>query len=99
MSNISTRIGLEPRSIHTVAEPGALEGRPAERVGARPGEGMPIGDGEAEVVLQPLAEHEPIRVVPAVGEGGFAVGSFVADRLLVAEKAGAHDLRLSLMAG
>jgi hypothetical protein len=53
-------VGLEPRVVHAVAEPGPLEGLPAERVAALPGEGMPPGDGKAQVILQPLAHHHRV---------------------------------------
>ena len=72
---------------------------PPNGIGAGPGEGVPVADGEAEVVLHPLAEHLPVRVVPAEGEGIAAFRPLVTDGLLVAEKAGAHDFKASLMAG
>ena len=99
LEHLEGDIGLELRLLHVVAEPRPDEGRAAERVGAGPGEGVPVANGEAEMVLHPLAHHFPVRVVVAEGEGSAAFRSLVADRLLVTEKAGTHDFSASLMAG
>jgi hypothetical protein len=99
LEHLERDVGLELRLLHAVAEPGADEGRAAERVGARPGKTMPVADGEAEMVLHPLAEYFSIRIVEAEGEGVAAFRPFVADGLLVAEKAGTHCFKASLMAG
>ena len=72
---------------------------PPKRIGAGPGKAVPVADGEAEVILHPLAEHFAVRVVVAEGEGITAFRPFVTDGLQVAEKAGAHDFKASLMAG
>ncbi len=52
-------IGLHLRHGHriTIGKPGPLEGRPAEGIVALPAEGMPIADGEAQVILHALAQH------------------------------------------
>ena len=99
LEHLEGDVGLELRLLHVVAEPGPQEGLAAERVGARPGEGVPVADGEAEMILHALAEHLPVRVVPAEGEGIAAFRPLVADRLLVAEKAGAHDFERLLDGG
>ena len=51
-------VGLQLGLFHRVAEPWPLEGLAAERIAARPGEGMPVGDGEAQMIFQPLAGND-----------------------------------------
>jgi hypothetical protein len=63
------------RQVHRVAgpvlgKPGPLEGLSAERVAARPNEGVPVADGEAEMILHALAEHDLVGLVEAEGERG-----------------------------
>ena len=99
LEHLEGDVGLELRLLHVVAEPRPDEGRAAERIGAGPGEAVPVADGEAEMVLHPLAHHFPVGIVIAEGEGIAAFRPFVADGLLVAEKAGTHDFKASLMAG
>ena len=72
-------VGLELRLLHRVAEPGALESLAAERIAARPGEGMPIGDGEAQMVLHPLAGDDLVLVVEAIGERIGRIRPFIFD--------------------
>ena len=61
LEHLEGDIGLELRLLHRVAEPRPQEGRAAERIGAGPGEGVPVADGEAEVILHALAEDLPVR--------------------------------------
>ena len=75
-------IGLQLGKLHRVIapwEPRALEGLAAERVAARPGEGVPIGDGEAQMVFQPLAGDHLVGIVEAIGERIGAVRPFIFD--------------------
>ena len=76
--------------------PGPVEGTPAERVEPFPGEAVPIGDGEAELVLHPLAQNDLVRVVVAERQRVGAVGALEGD-LVDGEETGGH--RISLMAG
>jgi hypothetical protein len=68
IEHLEGHVGLHLRQRHRVAEPGALEGLAAERVAARPGKAVPIGDGKAQVVLHPLAQDHLVGVVVAEGE-------------------------------
>ena len=64
-------VGLVPRRLHRVAAmriQGRMEGLAAERIAARPGEAVPVADGEAEVLLHALAEHDAVLVVEAEAE-------------------------------
>lgn len=90
-------IRLHPGSVHRVAKPGALEGLAAEGVATGPAERVPVGHGEAKVILHAAAEHHAIGIVPAVGIIVVAVRPFMANERNVIEKAG-HD-RASLQAG
>ena len=72
-------VGLELRVLHRVAEPRTLESLAAERIAARPGEGVPIGDREAQVVLHPLARDHLVLVVEAIGERVGRLRSFIFD--------------------
>ncbi len=53
--HVKGHIGLQFRQLHRVAEPGAFKCLPAEGVTPGPGETVPIGDGEAQVILHPAA--------------------------------------------
>ena len=68
LEHLEGDVGLQLGMIHRVAEPGPLEGLAAERIAARPGKGVPIGDGKAQMVFHPLAQDHFVRVVVAVGE-------------------------------
>ena len=61
--------------------PGAHQGLLAKRVHAGAAEGVPVGDGEAEVVRHALAGHDPVGIVVAVAQRVARIGTFVADRL------------------
>ena len=91
-------VGLHLRAFHLVrgVHPRTEEGLAAEGVAARPAERVPVADGEAELVLHPLAEHLLVRVVPAVGE---ALPLPVPDRILLGEEWSGHRGMASLMAG
>jgi hypothetical protein len=57
---------LGPGRVHLVArrvDPGPLPGSRPEHVAARRGEGVPVGDGDPEMVLHALAEHDTIGIV------------------------------------
>ena len=61
--------------------PWPVEGAGAEDVEPVPVEGMPVADGEAEVILHPSPGNDPVGVVPAERERVVAVRSLVTDRL------------------
>ena len=61
-------VGLDLGALHALVVPGAVEGAAAERVAAFPGEGVPVGDGGADVVLHPLAQDQLVLVVVAIGQ-------------------------------
>ena len=82
ISKATSALSLAP--LHRVAEPRPLEGLAAERVAARPGEGVPVGDGEAQMVFHPLAEHQLVWIVEAIGERVGRVRPLVLDWLDVA---------------
>ena len=46
-----------------VPDPGSVEGAVTEDVTSRPVEGVPVADGDAKVILHPLAGDEAIRIV------------------------------------
>ncbi len=50
--------------------PGADHGAGTERIGARAAEGMPVGDGKAEMLSHGLAFHDRVGVVVAEGQHG-----------------------------
>ena len=66
--HLERHVGLELRQSHAVAEPRPVEGLPAERVAAGPGKAVPVGDGETQMILHPLAQHHLVRIVVAKGE-------------------------------
>jgi hypothetical protein len=53
--HLEGNVGLEFRLLHRIAEPWTLERLATERIAARPGKGVPIGDGEAQMVFETLA--------------------------------------------
>ena len=85
-------VGLEPRRLHVVPLPRALEGRRAEHVGAHPGEVVPVADGGPQLLGHRLAHHHAGRIVMAEGEGIVARRPLEAHRADVAEKPIAHLL-------
>ena len=66
-------------AVHAAAEPRPLEGLAAERVAARPGEAVPVGDRDAQLVLHALAEHHAVGLVEAEGQRVVAVGALERD--------------------
>ena len=92
--NIRFQLGV----LHRLAEPGPFEGLAAERIAARPGKGVPIGDGKTQMVFHALAQHQFVGIVEAVGERIRRIRTFIFDRLDVAEKTRAHA-ETPLMAG
>ena len=93
-------VGLQLGQLHRVAEPGPLEGLAAERIAARPGEGVPVGDGEAQMILHALAERPSRRDCRSGRRADWSLsGPSYLIWLDVAEKAGAHRLETPLMAG
>src|SRR5690606_38141282 len=93
---LERHVGLELCRVHPAIEPGPLEGPPAERIAALPGEGMPIGDGKAQMLFHPLAQNDLVGVVMAERQRIGAVGAFVTDLVQPLEKI-AHDARASSM--
>jgi hypothetical protein len=77
--------------LRRVAEPRPLERLPAERIAARPRERVPVAHGEAQMLLESLAEHGAVRVVVAEGERVRALGPFVPDFADVAEETSRHE--------
>ena len=61
-------VRLELGALQALVVPRTVEGTAAERVAALPGEGMPVGDGRADMVFHPLAEDDLVLVVVAVGQ-------------------------------
>ena len=63
-------VELHPRGHRVARRPASFHGRSnvpdAEHVRARPGERVPQADGDPEVVLHPLAQDQPIRLVHLV---------------------------------
>ena len=92
--HLESHIGLEFGSVHRVAhpvgEPGALKGLPAKRIAARPGEGVPVGDGKAQVIFHALACHHLVRVIVAERQRVGAFCSFERDFADIAEESGTH---------
>ena len=83
-------IGLQPRILHRLAEPWALECRRAEHVGAGPGEIVPIADGRAQMLGERLAEHGFVGLVMTIGQRIGAVRALEANRRNVAEETSGH---------
>jgi hypothetical protein len=65
------RIGLHLGLRNRVAggKPRALDRGSAKRVASAHRKRVPVGDREAQMILEGLAEHDPVRIVPAVGKG------------------------------
>ena len=65
------RIGLHLGLRNRVAggKPRALDGGSAKRVASSHRQRVPVGDREAQMILEGLAEYDPVGIVPAVGEG------------------------------
>ncbi|MCY1240255.1 hypothetical protein D9M72_530920 [compost metagenome] len=83
-------VGLQLRRVHGVLEPGALEGLAAEGIAARPDEGVPVGDGKAQVIFHALAENNLVLVVMTEGKRVGAIRAFILDLGDIAEKSCAH---------
>ena len=66
------------------------DGGAAEGGRAVHGEGVPVGNGKAEVVFEGLAHHDLVGVVELVGKGIGAVGTFVLDDGKLAEEGVRH---------
>ena len=81
-------VGLELGAFHALVVPGAIEGAAAERVAAFPGEGVPVGDGGADVVLHPLAEDHLVLVVVAIGQRVLGARALELDGLNALEEIG-----------
>ncbi len=65
-------VGLVLGLLHRVAArrvPGALEGIATERVETLPDEVVPVADGEAQVLLHRLAQHQLLRLVVLILPG------------------------------
>ena len=89
MRNISkAAICLELGQFHRIAEPRTLKRLPAEGISAGPGEAVPIGDREAQVVGEGLAHDLPRGVVVAKREGVGRVRAFVGQRRDTLEEIG-----------
>ncbi len=89
--------GLELGAFEALVEPGTVEGTAAERVAAFLGEGVPIGDGGADMVFHPLAGDDFVLVVVAVGQRVLAVRAFILDLAQAVEKV--THVRVSSIAG
>ncbi len=70
--------------------PGTDDGAGAEGIGAGSAEGVPIGDGEAEMVLEGLAVDHLVGIVVAEGERGGGAGALVGDAGNLGEVGFAH---------
>jgi hypothetical protein len=83
LEHLEGDVGLHLRHSDGIAvgEPRPLEGRSAEGIVALPAEGMPIADGEAQVILHALAEHLGIRVVPFEGQRLLRIPALEWDRV------------------
>src|SRR5262249_24378261 len=90
LEELERDVGLQLGCLHRVFEPGAQEGLAAKGGATLPGEGVPVGDGEAQVVLQAFAEYHFVLVVMAEGQRIGAVRAFVFYFLDVTKKSGAH---------
>ena len=99
VEHLERHIGLETGMVHRLAKPGTFERGTAEGIGAGPGKGMPISDGEAQMVLHALAKYEPVGIVVAEGQRIGAVRPLVGDGVLAVEKAGTHGFMTSFRAG
>jgi hypothetical protein len=65
------RIGLHLGLCNRVAggKPRALDGGSAKRVASPHRKRVPVGDREAQMILEGLAEDYPFGIVPTVGKG------------------------------
>src|SRR5690606_2449778 len=90
-------VGLEPRLVHTLTEPRAVEAAAAEGVAALPGEAVPVGDGGPDMVLHALAGDYLVLVVVAVGQRVGALRPLELDGRQPLEEIG--HVRASSMAG
>jgi hypothetical protein len=72
VEEVERRVQLGACGVHgiqTGGQPRSVQRSDPEHVRARPGERMPQADRDPEVVLHPLAEDQPVRVVDRVGQG------------------------------
>jgi hypothetical protein len=94
--HLEGHVGLEPRASSIVSpNQGRSKVWPAEGVAPRPGEAVPVGDGEAQVILQPLAHHHLVGIVVAEGEFVAAVGAFEGEGGDVFEEVGHVSSRMA----
>ncbi len=71
--------GLRRRHRIRLRSPGSFEARPSEGIRARALEGVPVADGELEVLGHLLSRDHSVPVVEAEGEWIPGVGSLVSD--------------------
>jgi hypothetical protein len=91
--HLEGNIRLQLGKFHRVLRiPRPVEGAPAKRVAAFPGEGMPVGNGKAQMVFHPLAHDHLVGVVMAEGQRIAALRPLVLDPGDVSEKSCAHDM-------
>jgi hypothetical protein len=87
-------ISLRPRrdqGIEARVEPGAIERSAAEDIAARPVEGVPAADRDAQVVRHPLSQDHPIGLVNLEGERIIGADAAEGDRAMhVREEVLAH---------
>src|SRR5690606_19279826 len=88
--HLESDVGLQPGLFHVVAEPRPLESLTAEGVAARPGKGMPVGHGEAQVVFHALTKNHLVLVVETVGKRIGGIRSLIPDRRDVSKESRAH---------
>ena len=82
-----------PGALHRVAglHPRALKGSVAEDVVPGPGEGVPVADRGAQVVLHSAAEYDAVAIVKAKGEGVVGFGSLERDGIDGRKEGVGHD--------
>ncbi len=91
--HLEGNIGLQLREFHRVLRiPGPFEGAATKRITALPGEGMPVSDRKAQVVLHPLTHDHLVGIVVTEGERIGALRPFILDPGDVSEKSCAHDM-------
>ena len=81
-------ISLQFGQRHCVAEPRAFKSLATKRVTARPCKGMPVGNGEAQVIFHPFAKQHFVGVVVTKGKFVCAGLAFILDGGDAFEKVG-----------
>jgi hypothetical protein len=68
---LESRIGFHLGLRNRVAglKPRALDRGSAKRVASCHPKRVPVGDREAQMILEGLAEYDPVSIIPAVGKG------------------------------